>query len=60
MRGVIGTAVCGFGETLEALPEHARPNAVQVVVVTDGMENASQEYTAVAVRASSCRPSQFK
>jgi Mg-chelatase subunit ChlD len=46
----IGFAVRGFGKTLEALPEHARPDTVQVVVVTDGEENASQEYTADTVR----------
>ncbi|MBG6108408.1 VWA domain-containing protein [Frigoribacterium sp. CG_9.8] len=47
----IGLGVSGFGHTLAALPEHARPGVVQVVVVTDGEENSSQEYTADAVRA---------
>ena len=39
----------GF-EVLAALPEHARPETVQVIVVTDGHENASQEYRASEVR----------
>lgn len=46
----IGIAVNTFGATLAALPEHARPGAVQVVIVTDGMENSSHEYTRGAVR----------
>ena len=32
----IGQSVTGFGRVLAALPEHARPETVQVVVVTDG------------------------
>ncbi|TFC42641.1 VWA domain-containing protein [Cryobacterium sp. TMT1-21] len=51
LHDAIGVAVTGFGQTLRALPEHARPDTVQVVVVTDGGENASHEYTAAAVRA---------
>ena len=47
----IGIGVAGFGQTLAGLPEHARPGIVQVVVVTDGHENASREYTADQVRA---------
>lgn len=47
----VGQAVNGFGQVLAALPEHARPETVQVIVVTDGQENASHEYRAEAVRA---------
>lgn len=47
----IGVAVNGFGATLAGLPEHARPETVQVVVVTDGYENASREHTDDSVRA---------
>lgn len=47
----IGVSVNGFGAKLAALPEHARPGVVQVVVVTDGHENSSKEYTAEMVRA---------
>ncbi|TFC93175.1 VWA domain-containing protein [Cryobacterium sinapicolor] len=51
LHDAIGIAVTGFGETLRVLPEHARPGTVQVVVVTDGGENSSSEYSAAAVRA---------
>lgn len=47
----IGQSVTGFGRVLAALPEHARPETVQVVVVTDGHENASREFGLDAVRA---------
>lgn len=38
----IGQSVTGFGRTLAALPGHARPETVQVVVIADGHENASR------------------
>ena len=47
----IGTSVTEFGATLEALPEHARPGIVQVVVVTDGYENSSRRFGAERIRA---------
>ena len=47
----IGIGVHGFGKVLAAMPEHARPDTVQVIVVTDGQENASREYAAASVRA---------
>ncbi len=46
----VGTAVQVFGQDLAALPEHARPDTVQVVIVTDGEENSSREYAAEAIR----------
>ncbi len=46
----IGQSVTAFGRVLAALPEHARPETVQVVVVTDGEENSSREYPLDAVR----------
>lgn len=53
-----GTALydaIGFGLTdlrnrLEALPEHARPSTIEVVIITDGYENASQEFDADLTR----------
>jgi hypothetical protein len=47
----IGKLVVDFGEELAALPEDDRPGTVVVVIVTDGQENASHEYTAKAVKA---------
>lgn len=47
----IGMSLQRFGHDLAALPEHARPDTVQVVIVTDGFENSSREYTAATVRA---------
>ena len=46
----IGLAVSGFGARLAAIPEHARPGTVVVVVATDGLENASREWTSAAVQ----------
>ncbi|MDA7843779.1 VWA domain-containing protein [Pontimonas sp.] len=45
----------GFGlntlqASIDALPDHAKPGTVQVVVVTDGAENASSEYTGSTVK----------
>jgi len=46
----IGRAVTEFGEKLAALPEDERPGTVIVPVITDGYENASQEWTAAKVK----------
>jgi len=40
----IGRAVTTVGERLANTPEHERPGKVIVVILTDGQENASQEY----------------
>ena len=42
----LGIAITGFSEAIEALPIERRPDAVQVIVVSDGQENASREYSA--------------
>ncbi len=41
----LGQSLEGFRAALQALPAHARPDTVQVVVVTDGHENASHRWT---------------
>ena len=46
----IGIGVTEFGRSLAAMPEHARPETVQVIVVTDGEENSSVEYKASAIK----------
>lgn len=40
-----GRAMVEFGEELAALPEDQRPGSVVFAVITDGLENASQEWT---------------
>jgi len=46
----VGRAIVETGERLRALPEHERPGLVVFVIVTDGQENSSQEYTKARVR----------
>lgn len=46
----IGFGVTGLGDELAKLPEDERPGKVVVVVVTDGFENASREYTNETVK----------
>lgn len=50
LHDAIGLGVNGFSQRIDALPAHAQPRAVQVVVVTDGLENASTEYSAKQVK----------
>lgn len=47
----VGAEIVRTGQDLAALPEHDRPERVLFVVVTDGMENASKEFTLEQVRA---------
>lgn len=51
LTDAIAKLVIDFGEELAALPEDERPGTVIVVIVTDGMENASREYDRKAVNA---------
>jgi hypothetical protein len=46
----IGRSVTEFGRVLSELPEDERPDTVQVIVVTDGMENSSTDWSRSAVR----------
>jgi uncharacterized protein YegL len=41
----MGRAVISLGTTLDAMDEDARPGSVVVVIVTDGEENSSKEFT---------------
>lgn len=47
----IGRLITDVGVELAALPEDERPGSVTVVVMTDGHENASKEWTNTAVRS---------
>lgn len=47
----IGRFVTDTGAALAALPEDQRPGEVTVLVITDGHENSSREWTVEAVRA---------
>jgi hypothetical protein len=40
----MGVGINTLASDIDALPEHARPSTVQVIVVTDGAENSSIEY----------------
>ena len=46
----IGRLVTTTGERLAALAEAERPGAVLLVIMTDGLENASKEYTLPMIR----------
>jgi hypothetical protein len=47
----IGRFITEVGAGLAGLPESERPGAVSVLVMTDGHENASREWTVAAVRS---------
>lgn len=51
LHDACGKAVTRIGKRLRKLPDHARPSKVVVLVITDGHENASTEFTAYEVRA---------
>jgi len=46
----LGKAIVTSGEKLAALPENERPERVLVTQFSDGLENASREYTAESVK----------
>lgn len=50
LRDAIGCFVTDLGEKLAKLPEGERPGTVIVAIVTDGLENASREWSAVAIK----------
>ena len=51
MLDAIGRAVNATGARLAALPEDQRPGTVIVGIMTDGLENASREFTYPTVKA---------
>jgi hypothetical protein len=50
LNDAIGSTVVALGEKFAAKKEEDRPHQVIVVIVTDGMENSSREYTLPRVR----------
>lgn len=51
LHDAMGRLVTEAGAALAALPEEQRPGTVLVAVMTDGLENASREWDAAAVKA---------
>ena len=51
LRDAIGKTVTELGQKLAALPEDERPATVIVPILTDGHENASEEWSAKDVKA---------
>jgi len=47
----VGRGIVNLGEKLKALTEDRRPAKVVFVIITDGLENASEEYNASKVSA---------
>ncbi len=47
----IGQAIHETDKNLSGLPEKERPDKVMVVIITDGQENASKEFSATAIKS---------
>ena len=47
----IGVSITATGKKLEGIAEAERPGKVLFVITTDGMENASKEYTAGSIKS---------
>lgn len=45
LNDALGRTIVSVGEKLEKIPEQDRPNRVLFLVITDGFENASKEFT---------------
>ncbi|MEI7676458.1 MAG: vWA domain-containing protein [Bacteroidales bacterium] len=48
----IGQAIHDTDKQLSAQPEKQRPDKLMVVIITDGQENASKEFSATAIKSS--------
>lgn len=51
LHDAIGKAVSIFERVINRLPEHAKPSKTQVIVITDGQENASQEFDSDSLKS---------
>ncbi|MGB7963084.1 MAG: VWA domain-containing protein [Propionicimonas sp.] len=50
MLDAIGRSIIALGDRLAALPESERPGTVIFAIMTDGLENASREFTHAAIK----------
>jgi len=50
LNDAIAYGITDLRARIQALPEHARPQQVEVVIVTDGLENASTEFGTSQIR----------
>ena len=50
MLDAVGRTINSIGQKLAETPEEERPATVMVTIITDGLENASKEYTWEAVQ----------
>lgn len=51
LNDAIGQTIVRLGNKFKTMSESKRPGHVIVVIATDGMENASKEYTATQIKA---------
>jgi hypothetical protein len=51
LHDAMGRLITDAGAHLAALPEDQRPGNVVVAIMTDGLENASKEWTGTAIKA---------
>ena len=50
LRDALGRTITNVGERLQSLPASERPNKVLIILMTDGEENASHEFTQVQIK----------
>ena len=51
LHDAMGRLITDAGARLAALPESQRPGTVIVAIMTDGLENASKEWTGASIKA---------
>ena len=51
LHDAMGRLITDTGSKLAALPESRRPGTVIVAIMTDGLENASKEWTGTSIKA---------
>jgi hypothetical protein len=51
LHDAMGKLITDAGQELAALPESQRPGTVIVAIMTDGLENASKEWTGASVKS---------